>query len=548
MKNYDLITPEGTKDLLFGECIVRRNIENTLMNLFKSRGYSETITPGLEFYDVFNLNSRYFPQENLYKLTDSKGRLLVMRPDTTMPIARIVATRLRDADLPLKLCYAQAVYTTEPSLKGRSDEVVQAGIELIGSQPKMADLEVISTAVDSLNSFGMEFSLELGHIGIFKELVGKLDASEQDKESIRKLIENKNFPALNDMLDSFGVSPVTTALKKLPALFGGEEVFEITVPENVTKINAALFEGFRYITTIHMHDGITSIGNGAFNDCRSLNHTFEEMLPSSVTSIGNFAFHNCNSLHGDLIFSDTVRSIGSDAFSNIQNNNLGNVVVPSTVTSLGDTFIQYDKFKNITIYSRGGNNLNNRLVKEVGDGTGTLTFVPDFLETGNNSSDIRVKNFIFGGSYTFNWPSGERILFNGGATLDKIILTGSLTSNGISSFTNQVRQLKFISIGGEITNLKKLFYADNANMYNGVIMNFRYEGVATTPAVACASYSRLAKIYVGDGSSEEHDQAIYDLYAADTGEGGWNDQTEGGTSYMNKLDLWYNYHGQYRQE
>ena len=117
MKNYDLITPEGTKDLLFGECIIRRNIENTLMGLFRSRGYSETITPGLEFFDVFNLNSRYFPQENLYKLTDSKGRLLVMRPDTTMPIARIVATRLRDAVLPLKLCYAQAVYTTEPSLK-----------------------------------------------------------------------------------------------------------------------------------------------------------------------------------------------------------------------------------------------------------------------------------------------------------------------------------------------------------------------------------------------------------------------------------------------
>lgn len=240
MKNYDLITPEGTKDLLFGECIIRRNIENTLMGLFKSSGYSEMITPGLEFYDVFNLNSPYFPQENLYKLTDSKGRLLVMRPDSTMPIARVVATRLKDAAVPLRLCYAQTVYRTEPALKGRSDEIVQTGIELIGSQLKIADLEVISTAVDSLSSFGMEFSLELGHIGIFKELVGKLEASDKEKERIRKLIENKNFPALNDLLDSFGCNHITAALKKLPALFGGEEVFEkaeeLMPDENIKRI------------------------------------------------------------------------------------------------------------------------------------------------------------------------------------------------------------------------------------------------------------------------------------------------------------------------
>ena len=102
MKNYDLITPEGTKDLLFGECVVRRNIENTLLDLFKSRGYSEMITPGLEFFDVFNMKSRYFPQETLYKMTDSKGSLLVMRPDSTMPIARVVSKSLTEDDLQLK--------------------------------------------------------------------------------------------------------------------------------------------------------------------------------------------------------------------------------------------------------------------------------------------------------------------------------------------------------------------------------------------------------------------------------------------------------------
>lgn len=226
MKNYDLITPEGTKDLLFGECIVRRNIEDVLLKLFKSRGYSEMITSGLEFFDVFNQKSRYFPQENLYKLTDSKGRLIVLRPDSTMPIARVVATRLRDAYLPLRLCYNQTVYRNESLLKGRSDEIVQTGIELIGSQTKMADLEVISTAIDSLNAFGMEFSLEIGNIGVFRTLVDKLEADESEKDKIRKLIQSKNFPALNDFLDTFGNSPVTSALKKLPALFGGEEVFE----------------------------------------------------------------------------------------------------------------------------------------------------------------------------------------------------------------------------------------------------------------------------------------------------------------------------------
>lgn len=226
MKNYDLITPEGTKDLLFEECIIRRNIECSLHKIFKSRGYVEMITPGLEFYDVFNLNSRYFPQENLYKLTDSKGRLLVLRPDSTMPIARVVATRLKDATLPLKLYYNQTVYRTEPALKGRSDEIVQTGIELIGSQMKIADLEVISTAVSSLKSFEMKFSLELGHIGIFKELVSRLDISDVRKEQIRQLIEAKNFPALNDLLDSMGNNSVTNALKKLPGLFGGVEVFE----------------------------------------------------------------------------------------------------------------------------------------------------------------------------------------------------------------------------------------------------------------------------------------------------------------------------------
>lgn len=227
MKNYDLITPEGTKDLLFDECTARRNVEDKIHKIFKSCGYAEIVTSGLEFFDVFNLNSRYFPQESLYKLVDSKGRLIVLRPDSTVPIARVVATRLKDASLPLRLYYNQCVYNMTPLLAGKSDQIVQTGIELIGSSSRIADLEVIGMAVETLSVCCKDgFSLEIGDVGFFKEIMDRLETDDNTKEEIRSLIETKNYPALNDALDKIGENKVTTALKQLPRLFGGEEVFE----------------------------------------------------------------------------------------------------------------------------------------------------------------------------------------------------------------------------------------------------------------------------------------------------------------------------------
>ena len=222
-----LITPEGTRDTLFEDCIARRRAEQNIKNVFLSRGYSEVVTPGLEFYDVFNSPEHGIPQERMYKLTDLKGRILTVRPDLTMPIARLAATRLKGHTLPLRLFYNQSVYAINPALSGRSDEVVQVGIELIGSSTRRTDLEVIATAVEALESCGLtDFRLEIGHIGFFNTLIQKLNLSDSDKDEIRALIEQKNYPALNDRLDKLENKEVANALKQLPALFGGEEVFD----------------------------------------------------------------------------------------------------------------------------------------------------------------------------------------------------------------------------------------------------------------------------------------------------------------------------------
>ena len=164
----------------------------------------------------------------MYKLVDSKGRIIVMRPDSTIPIARLAASRLKDTGFPLRLFYNQSVYENNALLKGRSDEITQAGIELLGGEnKKRADYEALSIAVEALSGFDSEnFRLEIGHIGYFKTLMDKLDVDSDVKEDIRTLISTKNYPVLNDLLDDIGDTKVVNALKQLPRLFGGVDVLD----------------------------------------------------------------------------------------------------------------------------------------------------------------------------------------------------------------------------------------------------------------------------------------------------------------------------------
>ena len=226
MKRYCKVIPEGTRDLLFEECIAHRTVEHLLASVFQAHGFHEVITPGLEFYDVFSLGSVGIPQEFMYKLTDHRGRLMVLRPDSTLPIARLTATRLQNESRPLRLYYNQTVYRNNPSLMGRSDEITQSGIELLGASGRRADLEVMVTAVEALSRCAPDFRIELGHAGFFRALAARLPITEELREDIRTSIESKNYSALDLILDRLEPTPEVLAIRRLPRLFGGEEVFD----------------------------------------------------------------------------------------------------------------------------------------------------------------------------------------------------------------------------------------------------------------------------------------------------------------------------------
>ena len=225
MKFHDKITPEGTRDVLFEECTVRQRTQDIILKGLCEKGFHPVMTPTMEFYDLFGTN-RYFSQESMYKLIDAQGRILVLRPDSTIPIARLTATKLQNEPHPIRLCYCHTAYRATPSLRGQLDEISQCGAELVGCGSAKADLEMLLTAGDCLKECGAKpFTMELGHIGAFKALIDELSAADWQKEEIRQLVEEKNYTALSDLLGELPVSPAARALDQLPRLFGGADVF-----------------------------------------------------------------------------------------------------------------------------------------------------------------------------------------------------------------------------------------------------------------------------------------------------------------------------------
>ncbi len=262
MKRYDLLTPEGTRDLLFDECVALRKVEDKLRNIFLNYGYAEVVTPGLEFFDVFSSKSRYFAQETMYKLTDGKGRLMVLRPDSTMPIARLVGTRLREETFPLKLFYNQPIYRANPKNSGRDDEFSQCGIEIIGGDVAHADIEALSIAVEVMQSLEADdYRFEIGDSAFFTLLSSKLGLDEDELSEVRILVQNKNYPELEAILSKFTNNAYAKALIELPSLFGGVEVFERAekiLPDDNTKFVLGKLKAlYNNLSALGVQDKIT---------------------------------------------------------------------------------------------------------------------------------------------------------------------------------------------------------------------------------------------------------------------------------------------------
>src|SRR5207237_9159213 len=115
-ENLERQLPHGLSDLFFGMALARTQVEGTLAETFDRWGYTRVIPPTFEFYESIAAEAGSQLREELYRFFDREGRTLALRAAFTIPIARIVVTKLYDPPLPVRLYHSARVCPqAEPS-------------------------------------------------------------------------------------------------------------------------------------------------------------------------------------------------------------------------------------------------------------------------------------------------------------------------------------------------------------------------------------------------------------------------------------------------
>lgn len=219
--------PYGMRDFLPEEAKKKREIENKLAELFSKWGYSEVVTPTIEYLDTLTMGGR-LDESRIYKFPDKKGKMLSLRHEMTTPIARLVGSRFKESPLPLKLSYITNVYRRQETQLGRQCEFYQAGIELIGSGDAAADSEVIQIAIESLKISGLKnFRLMLGNVEFIRGILEQYKISEKNQNQMGKAIEQRNLVEYENIIESLDVTAEgKSVLKEIPYLKGKDDVLK----------------------------------------------------------------------------------------------------------------------------------------------------------------------------------------------------------------------------------------------------------------------------------------------------------------------------------
>jgi len=165
----------GMRDLLPADMRAFRRVEDAFRDAAGRWGYDEVRTPTLETYSLFTVAGGLTPDalSRVYTFLDWdgwSGERIVVRPDSTIPVARAAAEAA--LPMPARLCYVQNRF-----LFSRSEEAEhwQCGLEFLAAPETTGDVEVATVALEALEDLGLPSHVRLSHVGVARAAAGLVD-------------------------------------------------------------------------------------------------------------------------------------------------------------------------------------------------------------------------------------------------------------------------------------------------------------------------------------------------------------------------------------
>lgn len=230
------LLPAGMCDVLPSDAKIEAAAKEGLIACFSAHGYERVKPPLIEFEESLLGGSGAQMSEQTFRIMDPVSqRMMGVRADMTLQVARIATTRMKKAPRPLRLCYGGQVLRVRGNQMRPERQFGQVGSELIGSAEPQADAEVILMAVEALNALGIdELSIDLALPTLVPAIIADLDLDDETANTLIAALERKDATAVNGLSKQLGAeatalfSTMLTATGPAEAALGALEKLNLS--------------------------------------------------------------------------------------------------------------------------------------------------------------------------------------------------------------------------------------------------------------------------------------------------------------------------------
>ncbi len=208
-----------------------------LERIFESYGYEKIRLNAFEKYDTYFANKDIISEGNLLKIVNPRGDLYVLRPDMTLPVVKYFSDQQTNRG---KFYYSDSVFRTDKNGL-EFGERKQVGIEYLGGENVLSDVEVLDLAVQTLEKLDENYILCISQTEFIKEMVNSVSEEQEVREQILGYLYRRSSD-LENYLKKIGVEQEKISkLIKMNLFFGDfekekEALYEMAVTDKQKEI------------------------------------------------------------------------------------------------------------------------------------------------------------------------------------------------------------------------------------------------------------------------------------------------------------------------